>query len=156
MLPPVKGRTNGVHTLDACAQDELHMRGDVRCRNNHSSKLGAMFGDNTSRRQCRRPQQSQLSQGVQSTMTAAYITNLLVLLNKPASSSGYCICFPFFCICPASQLIARCTAGIVFTSLCEPYLISEYGTDYLGDSPVKLLDQLLHGRKEQPEQQVCS
>ncbi|KAK9842610.1 hypothetical protein WJX84_004330 [Apatococcus fuscideae] len=45
-------------------------------------------------------------------------------------------------------------AGIVFTCLCEPYLISEYGSDYLGDSPVKLLDQLLHGRKEQPEQQI--
>ena len=42
----------------------------------------------------------------------------------------------------------------MFTSLCEPYLVSEYGSDYLGDSPVKLLDQLLHARKEHSDQQV--
>ena len=59
-----------------------------------------------------------------------------------------CLCKPYL----VSEYV--CHAGIVFTCLCEPYLVSEYGSEYMGDSPVKLLDQLLHGRKEQPAQQV--
>lgn len=35
--------------------------------------------------------------------------------------------------------------GLVFTAVCEPYLQSEYGSDYATDSPVKLLDRLYHG-----------
>lgn len=35
-------------------------------------------------------------------------------------------------------------AGLVFTPLCEPYLRSEYGEHYYTDSPVKLLDAMLH------------
>lgn len=34
-----------------------------------------------------------------------------------------------------------CTAQVV----CEPYLQSEYGSDYTTDSPVKLLDRLYYG-----------
>jgi S1-C subfamily serine protease len=45
-------------------------------------------------------------------------------------------------------------AGAVFTPASEPYLASEYGGDYLSDSPVKLLDKLLHGWRASPGEQV--
>lgn len=45
-------------------------------------------------------------------------------------------------------------AGMVFTVCCEPYLQSEYGADYVSDSPVKLLDRLLHGQRQIPDEQV--
>lgn len=45
-------------------------------------------------------------------------------------------------------------AGLVFTPFCEPYLQSEYGHDYIADASTKLLDKLLHGRKETRDQQV--
>ena len=35
-----------------------------------------------------------------------------------------------------------------------PYLRSEYGKDFEFDSPVKLLDQLLHGKCKRTDQQV--
>ena len=38
-------------------------------------------------------------------------------------------------------------AGIVFTVCCEPYLESEYGADYISETPVKLLDRLLYGQR---------
>lgn len=43
---------------------------------------------------------------------------------------------------------------MVFTVCCEPYLQSEYGADYVSDSPVKLLDRLLHGQRQIPDEQV--
>ncbi|KAK9842029.1 hypothetical protein WJX81_004728 [Elliptochloris bilobata] len=46
------------------------------------------------------------------------------------------------------------TAGIVFTVCCEPYLQSEYGADYVSESPVKLLDRLLHGQRQVADEQV--
>ena len=45
-------------------------------------------------------------------------------------------------------------AGAVFTAASEPYLASEYGGDYLSDSPVKLLDKLLHGWRASPGEEV--
>lgn len=45
-------------------------------------------------------------------------------------------------------------AGAVFVALSEPYLASEYGPDYLSDSPVKLLDKLLHGWRTAPGEEV--
>ena len=45
-------------------------------------------------------------------------------------------------------------AGIIFTVLSEPYLMSEYGGDYLSESPVKLLELLMHGERKNPDQQV--
>ncbi|KAK9820002.1 hypothetical protein WJX72_005011 [[Myrmecia] bisecta] len=45
-------------------------------------------------------------------------------------------------------------AGLVFTPCCEPYLQSEYGPEYLSDSPVKLLDKLLHGHRQSEDEQV--
>ena len=36
-------------------------------------------------------------------------------------------------------------AGLVFTPLTVPYLRAEFGKEYDFDSPVKLLDRLLHG-----------
>ena len=45
-------------------------------------------------------------------------------------------------------------AGLVFTPASEPYLQSEYGADYVSDSPVKLLDALFHGVKAHPDEQV--
>ena len=45
-------------------------------------------------------------------------------------------------------------AGAVFTAASEPYLASEYGGDYLSDSPVKLLDKLLHGWRRAPGEEV--
>eukprot|EP00884_Botryococcus_braunii_P000841 jgi/Botrbrau1/10758/Bobra.180_2s0023.1 len=45
-------------------------------------------------------------------------------------------------------------AGLVFTACCAPYLESEYGGDYMSDSPVRLLDAMLHGYQEYEGQQV--
>ena len=45
-------------------------------------------------------------------------------------------------------------AGIVFTVCCEPYLQSEYGPDFMSDSPVKLLERLLHGQKKTEDEEV--
>ncbi|KAI7842528.1 hypothetical protein COHA_003882 [Chlorella ohadii] len=45
-------------------------------------------------------------------------------------------------------------AGIVFTVVTEPYLESEYGQEYGREAPIKLLDKLVHGWKEQPDQEV--
>ena len=45
-------------------------------------------------------------------------------------------------------------AGLVFTCCSEPYLASEYGGDYISDSPVKLLDRLLHGQKAAADEEV--
>ena len=45
-------------------------------------------------------------------------------------------------------------AGLVFTPASEPYLQSEYGPDYVSDSPVKLLDAMLHGVKAEAGEQV--
>jgi len=45
-------------------------------------------------------------------------------------------------------------AGLVFTCCSEPYLASEYGGDYISDSPVKLLDRLLHGSKAAADEEV--
>jgi S1-C subfamily serine protease len=45
-------------------------------------------------------------------------------------------------------------AGVVFTVVTEPYLQSEYGIDYHREAPVKLLDQLLHGHKRWPDEEV--
>lgn len=38
--------------------------------------------------------------------------------------------------------------------MSAPYLRSEYGKDYDYDSPVKLLDLLLHGKSKRTDQQV--
>lgn len=42
----------------------------------------------------------------------------------------------------------------VHVQVTSPYLRSEYGKDYDYDSPVKLLDLLLHGKCKQADQQV--
>jgi S1-C subfamily serine protease len=44
--------------------------------------------------------------------------------------------------------------GLVFVSLHEPYLESEYGANYGTEAPVKLLDALLHGTPKSKGQQV--
>lgn len=36
-------------------------------------------------------------------------------------------------------------AGLVFTTVNEPYLMSEYGANYMTDAPVKLLERMYHG-----------
>jgi len=45
-------------------------------------------------------------------------------------------------------------AGLVFTVACEPYLQSEYGSDYATDSPVKILDRLYHGMPKAADEEV--
>lgn len=45
-------------------------------------------------------------------------------------------------------------AGIVFTVCCEPYLESEYGADYMSETPVKLLDRLLYGQRHHIDEEV--
>lgn len=45
-------------------------------------------------------------------------------------------------------------AGVVFTVATEPYLESEYGADYGREAPVKLLDRLLHGHRQTPDEEV--
>jgi len=45
-------------------------------------------------------------------------------------------------------------AGLVFTPVTVPYLRSEYGKDYEWDSPVKLLDAMMHQQPEEEGQQV--
>lgn len=45
-------------------------------------------------------------------------------------------------------------AGIIFTVLSEPYLLSEYGIDYMSEAPVKLLERLMHGERTEPDEQV--
>lgn len=44
--------------------------------------------------------------------------------------------------------------GLVFTAVTAPYLESEYGVEYMSDSPVRLLDSMLHGFQEYSGQQV--
>lgn len=39
-------------------------------------------------------------------------------------------------------------AGLVFTVLTEPYLQSEYGEEWIDDTPVGLMDKLLYGMQE--------
>eukprot|EP00271_Cylindrocystis_brebissonii_P001037 TRINITY_DN11285_c1_g2_i3.p1 TRINITY_DN11285_c1_g2~~TRINITY_DN11285_c1_g2_i3.p1 ORF type:complete len:771 (+),score=157.38 TRINITY_DN11285_c1_g2_i3:347-2314(+) len=45
-------------------------------------------------------------------------------------------------------------AGLVFTTVVQPFLQSEYGADFEYDTPVKLLDKLLNGQAEFADQQV--
>ena len=45
-------------------------------------------------------------------------------------------------------------AGIIFTVLSEPYLLSEYGVDYMSEAPVKLLERLMHGERAEADEQV--
>lgn len=45
-------------------------------------------------------------------------------------------------------------AGIIFTVCSEPYLLSEYGADYMSEAPVKLLERLMHGERVEPDEQV--
>lgn len=45
-------------------------------------------------------------------------------------------------------------AGFVLTTLTEPYLRSEYGLDYHSSAPVRLLDKLLHGHKNWPDEEI--
>lgn len=45
-------------------------------------------------------------------------------------------------------------AGLIFTPCCEPYLSSEYGPDYVSESPVKLLDALMHGVKKSQAEEI--
>ena len=52
----------------------------------------------------------------------------------------------------ASSLVPA--AGIVFSVCTEPYLQSEYGSDYMSDSPVKLLEKTLHGKRQTPDEEV--
>ncbi len=47
-----------------------------------------------------------------------------------------------------------CRAGIIFTVCSEPYLLSEYGAEYISEAPVKLLEQLMHGERLEPDDQV--
>ena len=44
----------------------------------------------------------------------------------------------------------------MFTPACEPYLLSEYGSDYISDTPVKLLDRLLHCPRRFQDEEVQS
>ena len=52
---------------------------------------------------------------------------------------------------PPSYFIA---GGLVFTTVCVPFLKNEYGKDYDFDAPVKLLEKFCHGRVEEVGQQV--
>ena len=45
-------------------------------------------------------------------------------------------------------------AGIIFTVCSEPYLLSEYGVDYMSEAPVKLLERLMHGERTEGDEQV--
>lgn len=45
-------------------------------------------------------------------------------------------------------------AGIIFTVCSEPYLLSEYGVDYMSEAPVKLLERLMHGERAEDDEQV--
>ncbi len=49
-----------------------------------------------------------------------------------------------------------CRAGIIFTVCSEPYLLSEYGAEYMSEAPVKLLERLMHGERLEPDEQVSS
>ncbi len=44
--------------------------------------------------------------------------------------------------------------GIIFTVCSEPYLLSEYGAEYMSEAPVKLLERLMHGERLEPDEQV--
>ena len=52
---------------------------------------------------------------------------------------------------PPSYFIA---GGLVFTTVCVPFLKNEYGQNYDFDAPVKLLEKFCHGRVEEVGQQV--
>jgi hypothetical protein len=45
-------------------------------------------------------------------------------------------------------------SGLVFTTANEPYLMSEYGENYLQEAPVKLLDMMYSGVPAAPDEQV--
>ena len=45
-------------------------------------------------------------------------------------------------------------AGIIFTVCSEPYLLSEYGVDYMSEAPVRLLERLMHGEQAEADEQV--
>lgn len=45
-------------------------------------------------------------------------------------------------------------AGLVFVAFTEPYMISEYGSDFILNAPVKLLDKIYNGHKKTPDHQV--
>lgn len=45
-------------------------------------------------------------------------------------------------------------SGLVFTVVNEPYLVSEYGNEWMSDTPVGLLDQLFFGQPAEPGEQV--
>jgi hypothetical protein len=44
--------------------------------------------------------------------------------------------------CCCRRLAATQVSGVVFTVACEPYLESEYGNEWVGEAPIKLLDKL--------------
>ena len=52
---------------------------------------------------------------------------------------------------PPTYLIV---AGLVFTAAVQPFLESEYGSSYEYESPVSLLQHLLHGMAEHEDQEV--
>ncbi len=52
-----------------------------------------------------------------------------------------------------SRVLSNC-AGIIFTVCSEPYLLSEYGAEYMSEAPVKLLERLMHGERLEPDEQV--
>ena len=56
---------------------------------------------------------------------------------------------PLLTILPGGSVV-----GIVFSVCTEPYLQSEYGSDYMSDSPVKLLEKTLHGKRQTPDEEV--
>eukprot|EP00850_Spirogloea_muscicola_P009186 SM000051S17546 [mRNA] locus=s51:220822:226189:+ [translate_table: standard] len=45
-------------------------------------------------------------------------------------------------------------AGLVFTPVCQPFLVSEYGPEFEYETPVKLLDKMMHGMAEYDNEQV--
>ena len=45
-------------------------------------------------------------------------------------------------------------AGLVFTSVCVPYLRSEYGKDWDYDSPVMILKRMVHDMADHEDQQI--
>lgn len=90
---------------------------------------------------------------------ATLVVGLCHYVQPPfACASCYSCCC--FCCCGARRLSRPSTlvpphlgnrdpsyflvSGLVFTVACEPYLESEYGNDWMSDSPVKLLDKCVH------------
>jgi len=74
------------------------------------------------------------------------VLELPIRLSKPAA-----LIPPHLCNRDPSYFIV---AGLVFTAVSEPYLQSEYGSDFATDSPVKLLEKLYHGMPKSPDEEV--